>query len=149
MQFKAIAFSFFAAAAVTAQSNDTSLPDLVSQLPTCAIPCFEKGAAAANCDTTDFACLCGTGKDQFISTASTCVIGDCSGENLSDIISLATQICTSVSENPDPSEVASASNIVTSALGVASATTSPDAAFVHRPDLGVGILGAIVAMLAL
>lgn len=148
MQFKTIALSFFAAA-VTAQSNDTSLPDLVQQLPKCAIPCFEKGAEAASCQTTDFACLCGDGKDKFISSASTCVLGDCEGENLSDIVSLATQICTSVSENPDPSDVASASNIVTSALGEASATTSPDAAFVYRPDLGVGILGAIAAMLAL
>lgn len=73
----------------------------------------------------------------------------CQGDESSKAISLAGQICNEVSQNPDPSDVASASNIVTSALGAASATSTPDAA--ARPEVGYGIIGAAaaVAMFAL
>ncbi|KAI1419221.1 hypothetical protein F5Y12DRAFT_284768 [Xylaria sp. FL1777] len=106
MQFKAATLSLFAAA-VAAQNSTTSLPSLVSQLPTCAIPCFETGAQAANCSTTDFTCLCGDGKTAFITSAGTCVVSKCSGDELTNAISLANQICTDVSQNPAASDLAS------------------------------------------
>ncbi|KAI0514643.1 hypothetical protein F5B22DRAFT_647400 [Xylaria bambusicola] len=148
MQFKVAALSLFAAA-VTAQ-NSTSLPELVSNLPTCAIPCFESGASAAGCSTTDFDCLCGSGKDTFVSSAGTCVVTHCDSDELSTAIKTATQLCTEVSDNPDPSEVASASAIITSALGAAEATSSsdPDSA-AYRPEISLTFLGAIAALLAL
>ncbi|KAI1197888.1 hypothetical protein F5X97DRAFT_301183 [Nemania serpens] len=143
MQYKAIALSLFAA--VAAAQNSTSLPDLVSQLPPCAIPCFNRGAEAADCSTTDFQCLCGTGKSSFIAGAGACIATSCDSDAFNSAISLATQICTDVSNNPDPSEVASASAIVTSALGAASPTTSPDAAVAFRPDIGLGLVGVAAA----
>ncbi|KAI3318062.1 hypothetical protein HD806DRAFT_512971 [Xylariaceae sp. AK1471] len=149
MQFKALALSFFAGVVAAQDTNSTSLPDIVSNLPTCAIPCFTQGAKAAGCSTTDFQCLCGDGKSAFIGSAATCVLSDCHGDDTNTAISLAGQICTVILENPAPSDVASASNIVTSALGAASATSTPDAA--ARPELGYGIMGAAaaVAMMAL
>ncbi|KAI1274252.1 hypothetical protein F5Y07DRAFT_373744 [Xylaria sp. FL0933] len=146
MQFKIATLSLFAAA--VAAQNSTSLTDLVSQLPTCAIPCFETGAEAANCATTDFACLCGNGKTAFIGSAGTCVFSKC-GDEASKAVSLATQICTDVSESPAASDVASASAIVTSALAAASATSTPDAAAGIRPEFGLTLMGAVAAMLAL
>ncbi|TGJ78216.1 hypothetical protein E0Z10_g10543 [Xylaria hypoxylon] len=146
MQFKIAALSLFAA--VVAAQNSTSLPELVSELPTCAIPCFESGAKAAGCSTTDFACLCGSGKSSFISNAAICVSTKCQGDDFSNTISLAGQICDAVSQNPDTSAVASASAIVTSALGVASATSTPDSA-AFRPEIGLGFMGAVAAILAL
>ncbi|RYC62262.1 hypothetical protein CHU98_g3946 [Xylaria longipes] len=105
-------------------------------------------ADAAGCATTDFNCLCNEGKGKFLSSATTCVVSDCHDDDFSDTVSLAGQICNVVTnDNPDPSAVASASAIVTSALGAASATTSPDAA--ARPELGFGILGAVAAAAAL
>ncbi|KAI0864843.1 hypothetical protein F4860DRAFT_381498 [Xylaria cubensis] len=138
-----------AGAAVVAAQNSTSLPDLVSQIPTCATPCLTQGASAAGCATTDFQCICSDGKkNQFISGATNCILEDCHGDDFSKVVSLAGQICTVVTtDNPDPSAIASASAIVTSALGAASATSSPDSASV-RPELGLGILGA-AAMAAL
>ncbi|KAI0436040.1 hypothetical protein F4803DRAFT_557402 [Xylaria telfairii] len=138
-----------AGAAVAAAQNSTSLPDLVSQLPTCAIPCFEQGASAANCSTTDFQCLCNDAhKTQFVSSAGACVLTACKDQDFSNAVSLANQICTVVNtENPDPSAVASASAIVTSALGAASATSSPDSA-AFRPEVGFGLLGAAAAAAA-
>ncbi|KAI1742763.1 hypothetical protein F4680DRAFT_411692 [Xylaria scruposa] len=136
-----------AGAAAVAAQNSTSLPDLVSMLPTCATPCLTQGASAAGCATTDFQCICGK-QTQFISGATSCIIQDCHGDDFNKVISLAGQICTVVTtDNPDPSAIASASAIVTSALGAASPTSSPDSASV-RPELGLGILGA-AAMAAL
>ncbi|KAI3339497.1 hypothetical protein F4824DRAFT_498187 [Ustulina deusta] len=146
MQFQVAPLSLFAA--VVAAQNSTSLPDLVSQLPTCAIPCFETGAEAAGCSTTDFACLCGNGKSAFITSAGTCVLTKCSSDDSSSTISLATKICAAVSDDPDPSAVASASAIVTSALGAAEATSTPDSA-AFRPEIGLSFMGAVAALLAL
>ncbi|KAI1748746.1 hypothetical protein F4782DRAFT_346362 [Xylaria castorea] len=130
-----------AGAAVVAAQNSTSLPDLVSSLPPCATPCLSQGADAAGCAVTDFACFCGDNKSRFISGATSCILEDCHGDDFTKVVSLAGQICDVVTtDNPDPSAVANASAIVTSALGAASATTSPDSAV--RPELGFGILGA-------
>ncbi|KAJ3559414.1 hypothetical protein NPX13_g9535 [Xylaria arbuscula] len=149
MQFKVAALSVFAAAA--AAQNSTSLPDLVSQLPTCAIPCFESGAEAAGCSTTDFDCLCGDGKDTFISSAGTCVLSKCDSEDFSTAVKVAPEICTEVTTgDPDPSEVASASAIVTSALSAADATSTADAdSAAYRPEIGLTFMGAMAALLAL
>ncbi|KAI0391234.1 hypothetical protein F5Y17DRAFT_20863 [Xylariaceae sp. FL0594] len=142
MQFATLALSFLAAmaAAQDANNNSTSLPDLVAQLPTCAIPCFNTGAESAGCATTDFDCLCTRGKDQIIASAGPCVFKDCESDDFGKLSTLLTQICTEVSENPSPSEVASASNIVTSAL--AAATPSDPAS---RPELGYGLMGVAAA----
>ncbi|KAI0870420.1 hypothetical protein GGS24DRAFT_108070 [Hypoxylon argillaceum] len=143
MQYSTIALALFAA--VAAAQNSTSLPDLVESLPPCAIPCFQDGADAAGCSTTDFTCLCAN-QSSFITGALTCVISDCQGDELNTLTSVATQICEAVAANPNASAVASASAIVTSALGAASATTSADAdSAAFRPAMGLGFLGAAVA----
>ncbi|KAI1157992.1 hypothetical protein F5B18DRAFT_642809 [Nemania serpens] len=148
MQYKTVALSLFAA--VAAAQNSTSLPDLVSQLPPCAIPCFQRGAEDAGCSTTDFQCLCGTGKSSFITGAGLCIASSCDSDALNSAASLAGQICTDVANNPDPSEVASASAIVTSALGAASPTSSPDSA-AFRPEIsfGLGLMGLAAAVFAI
>ncbi|KAI0205890.1 hypothetical protein F4808DRAFT_184022 [Astrocystis sublimbata] len=138
------------AALVAAQdsSNSTSLPSLVNSLPRCALPCFDKGAKSAGCETTDFTCLCGN-QQKFISGATSCVLTACQGDELSKTLNTATEICDVVNnDKPPPTAVASASALVTSALGSsASATSSPDsddsAAF--RPEMSFGILGAALA----
>ncbi|KAI1822723.1 hypothetical protein F4861DRAFT_540655 [Xylaria intraflava] len=148
MQFTSAALSLFVAVAA-AQNSTASLPDLISQLPTCAIPCFQSAAKAAGCATTDVQCLCGTGKDTFISSAGGCLLGKCPESDLQSAANVATSICTDVSNNPDPSSLASASSAVSSALAAAGATSSPDSA-ATRPELGFGIMGAAAAaMLAL
>ncbi|KAI1184242.1 hypothetical protein F5B17DRAFT_412849 [Nemania serpens] len=145
MQYTTVALSLFAA--VAAAQNSTSLPDLVSQLPPCAIPCFKRGAEAADCSVTDFQCLCGTGRDSFITGAGICVTTSCDSDAFNSAVSLAGQICTDVTSNPAPSDVASASAMVTSALGAASPTASPDSA-AFRPEIGLGLMGVAAAVFA-
>ncbi|KAI1437456.1 hypothetical protein GGR50DRAFT_692239 [Xylaria sp. CBS 124048] len=149
MQFITIAVSLFAAVATAQTTNSTSLPDLISQLPTCAVPCFQDAANSANCSITDFQCLCVTGKTEFISAAGACVLTKCSGDDLSSAVSTANNICATVENNPSPAEVASASAVVTSVVGASSASATPDSAAV-RPELSFGMIGAAAAaMLAL
>ncbi|EMR64687.1 hypothetical protein MGN70_008591 [Eutypa lata] len=149
MQFTTVALSFFAALA-TAQTNSTSetLPDLVAQLPTCAMDCFDSSATSAGCTTTDFECLCTT--QSFITNIGACVLlgGTCSNDDISTATDLANKICADVKNNPNPTEVAEASGLVSSALASASPTETPDAA--ARPDIAFGMVGAgLLAALAL
>ncbi|KAI0154628.1 hypothetical protein GGR57DRAFT_107039 [Xylariaceae sp. FL1272] len=143
MQSKAVALSLFVAAAAAQNSTDSSLTDLVSQLPTCAISCFEQGASAAGCSTTDFECLCGDGKQTFISSAGVCILtSSCSSEEQANVSNLASEICQDVDAGVDDSDEAAASSIVSSALSAAAtATNTPDDAAV-RPEMGYGVFGA-------
>ncbi|KAI5863946.1 hypothetical protein GGS23DRAFT_522497 [Durotheca rogersii] len=148
MQFAALSVSLFAA--FVAAQNSTSLPGLVSQIPTCAIPCFNSATQAANCASTDFSCLCTSGRDSFTSSIGPCILlgSECTQEDISRVTQLAPEICAAVESNPDPSSVAEASNIVTSAVGAPTASSTPDAA--ARPDIAMGFVGiAAFAALAL
>ncbi|OTA55056.1 hypothetical protein K449DRAFT_400242 [Hypoxylon sp. EC38] len=148
MQFAAVSLSLFVAFA--AAQNSTSLPDLVSQLPQCASSCLASSAQTAGCSAEDFACLCGDNRESFISSITGCIglSGKCSSDDISTLSTLAPEICTAATNNPDPSAVASASNIISSAIGTATPTASPDAA--ARPEIGMGLIGAAaLAALAL
>jgi hypothetical protein len=86
MQLSYLAVPLFAAvaAAQSNSTNSTDLASLVAQLPTCALDCLESGADAANCTITDFSCICGDGKNQFIQSAGLCVVtSSCSSEEKS------------------------------------------------------------------
>ncbi|KAI0123576.1 hypothetical protein BJ170DRAFT_598792 [Xylariales sp. AK1849] len=148
MQMKVVAVSLFAAIAA-AQSN-TTLTGLVSQLPECALNCFSTAASSANCAVTDFACLCGDGKSKFISSITPCVaFGDCSSSDLSKASNLAGEICTEETSASN-SDVASASAVITSALGTAtaSATSSTGTNAAATPAIGIGMMGGAAALAA-
>ncbi|KAI1413393.1 hypothetical protein F5Y13DRAFT_161206 [Hypoxylon sp. FL1857] len=148
MQFAAVSLSLFAAFA--AAQNSTSLPDLVSQLPQCASSCLASSAQTAGCSAEDFTCLCGDNRESFISSITGCIglSGKCSSDDIGKLTTLAPEICTAATNNPDPSAVASASNIVSSAIGAATPTSSPGAA--SRSEIGMGLVGAAaLAALAL
>ncbi|KAI6086314.1 hypothetical protein F4821DRAFT_238485 [Hypoxylon rubiginosum] len=147
MRFSTISVSLFAA--VAAAQNST-LPDLVSQLPSCAAGCLSSSASDVGCATTDFTCLCGDKRQDFINSIGPCIFlqASCSSDDQTKLTTLAPEICDAATSNPDPSAVASASNIITSAIGTATPTSTPDAA--ARPEIGMGLLGAAaLAALAL
>ncbi|KAI1476063.1 hypothetical protein F4774DRAFT_262246 [Daldinia eschscholtzii] len=148
MQFSAITLSLFVAFAA---AQNSTLPDLVSQLPSCAASCLDSSSESAGCSSTDFTCLCSEDKRQsFITSISGCIgfSAKCSQDDIGKLSTLAPEICDAATSNPDPSAVASASNIVTSAIGASSPTSSPDAGV--RPEVGMGLVGvAAFAALAL
>ncbi|KAH6653242.1 hypothetical protein BKA67DRAFT_659875 [Truncatella angustata] len=147
MQFTYLAVPLFAALAAAQSSNSTSLPDLVAQLPTCALDCLESGAKSANCTVTDFTCLCGTGKQQFIQGAGVCVLtSSCTSEEKNNVSNLATEICNDVSDGASSSEIASASAVATSILASATSTTGSNAA--AATAVGYGLMGGAAALAA-
>ncbi|KAI1452173.1 hypothetical protein F4805DRAFT_45701 [Annulohypoxylon moriforme] len=144
MQFATISLSLFAAFVAAQNSTSTSLPDLVSQLPSCAAGCLSSAAKSAGCSAEDFTCLCGDKKDSFISNITGCIAlsSGCSSDDIGKLSTLAPEICTAVAANPDASAVASASNIVSSAIGTASASATSTPGAAARPEVGMGLFGA-------
>jgi len=155
MQFKLVSLALFSALAL-AQTNGTStdLATLVAQLPKCALKCFQSAATSVNCAPTSFTCLCDQSKrSAFTTSIGGCLLigtGGCSSDDTKKLTTLAGQICTEATDNPTPADIASASNIITAALGSATASTSSPGNAPARPTLGVGMMGAVaLAALAL
>lgn len=141
MQLSYLAVPLFAAvaAAQSNSTNSTDLASLVAELPTCALDCLTTGASAANCTITDFSCICGDGKDQFIQSAGFCILSSsCSSEEKSNVTSLASSICADVNDGASDSELASASAVATSILATA---TSEGLAASATQMAGMGVLG--------
>ncbi|CAJ2509133.1 Uu.00g141590.m01.CDS01 [Anthostomella pinea] len=143
MQFITVALSLFAAFAAAQNSTSTSLPNLVSELPQCALGCLNDSANSAGCAVTDFTCLCGTGKSKFINAIGTCVTlsAKCSSEDIKNATQLAPEICSAATTDPDPTAVASASNIVASAVASETASSAPGVPV--RSEVGLGLLSAV------
>ena len=148
----------------------TALPDLVRELPTCAIPCFESAARAINCAVTDFSCLCRAGNAASLSVnVGTCIGGGqllggsssndndndnndgCELEDLGELATLAGQICSAIANNPNQSQLAAATTIVSEALARASATAAATTgagrqnAAVRAERAGTGMLAVVAA----
>ncbi|KAM7184103.1 hypothetical protein V8F20_012349 [Naviculisporaceae sp. PSN 640] len=111
----------------------SGLPGLVSQLPTCALPCFESAAKTVKCTLSDFECLCQSSNlNSFALNMGTCLTGGLGADggpsaeddrcSISNLSSLATQICSRVNSAPSQDELASASAVVSEKLAAATAT---------------------------
>ncbi|KAK1753156.1 hypothetical protein QBC47DRAFT_53334 [Echria macrotheca] len=113
-------------------SDSSSLPNLISQLPPCALPCFSSASNANACAPTDLSCLCAPSKSTSLTIAiGTCLStsglsGACASDKLGGLATLAGKICDAVNGG-DASELASGSAAVSSALASASATGSGNA----------------------
>ncbi|KAK3935119.1 hypothetical protein QBC46DRAFT_398236 [Diplogelasinospora grovesii] len=106
----------------------TDLPGLVSELPSCAIPCFESSAKEIGCGVTDFSCLCRAGNAASLGLDMVgCLGGGLGGDNknncsISSLAAVAASICSAVGDNPNQSQLAAATSIVSAALASAAAT---------------------------
>lgn len=127
-------------------ATGTSVADLVSQLPQCALNCFQQAASDIGCSATDFTCLCANTQD-LVSKVGPCVLlgGSCSSDEISKATEIAPQICTAVNNNPSPGDLASASNLVTSALGTATGTPTASGNVAMRTDVAMGAMGVAAA----
>ncbi len=136
----------------TQQPTDTtSLPSLIAQLPTCALPCFASASTQIGCKgPTDFACLCNTAHATDLATNVGLCIGFGGTCDLSKVASLAGNICSAVNGNPSAADLASASAEVSAALATATASSTKSGNAGSRPT-GVAMgaaLGAAVAVAA-
>ncbi|KAL1864762.1 hypothetical protein VTK73DRAFT_5677 [Phialemonium thermophilum] len=139
-----------AAATTTAPSpsatSTASLSGLVAQLPHCALSCFSQAATDIGCQASDFNCLCSNAQG-LISKIGPCLVlgGPCGASDLNKVKSLAPEICQAVNSNPNSADVASASNLVTSAIGSGSATSTTSGNPAARTDVSLGALGVAAA----
>ncbi|KAI1778527.1 hypothetical protein F4818DRAFT_406377 [Hypoxylon cercidicola] len=150
MQFKTLAVALFATAAAA-----QSLPQLISQIPSCAKPCLDNASTAIGCSNTDANCQCSK-FDDLTKEAITCVSTSCSTDDLTKTTKLSAQICAVVAEGAAGSAassiVSSASAAVTSAVnsvlgGTATgATPTATPAAGNRAVAGLGFAAAIAAL---
>ncbi|KAH7137754.1 hypothetical protein EDB81DRAFT_800717 [Dactylonectria macrodidyma] len=154
----ALIILFFSSGLVSGQTttssstSTTSLPELVSKVPTCILGCLPKVGEEIGCSSTDFECIC-SDSSSFIAHLTPCIIrNSCGLEDTEDGSDLFDPICAAVSASPASAAVASASSIVTAAIAEASdsaataTSTSTNAAAPLAIGSG-GILAAFMAML--
>ncbi|KAM0331367.1 hypothetical protein ACHAQA_003039 [Verticillium albo-atrum] len=151
-QASATASSPASAATSSSTANSDTLPGLVDQLPRCAVSCLVSAASDIGCSSTDFQCLCSSATN-LATSIGPCVLlsSGCGTDDARRAGEIAPQICDKVNNNPDASEVASASAIVAGAAATAdgaspSATNSDDDSAAVRNGLGMGVAGAAVLM---
>ncbi|KAI1327191.1 hypothetical protein F5Y16DRAFT_199619 [Xylariaceae sp. FL0255] len=157
MQIRTALTIVFATAA-TAQS----IPQLVSQIPSCAVSCIDNAATSAGCSTTDYSCQCNK-IETITSNSLPCVQKACSSADLTKTTQLTTQICLAVAQGAASSAYSSAyTSALSSALSATSsagsvtsaaattttsnpstsATTTPSGAVGGRPTAAAAIVGA-------
>ncbi|OHE93132.1 hypothetical protein CORC01_11544 [Colletotrichum orchidophilum] len=128
-------------------SNSTSLAGLIAQLPSCAVGCLATAASDIGCAATDFTCLCAS-QDKLVSSLTPCVLtAGCSTNDIAEAAKVAPSICAEVQSNPAASDLASASKLVTGALGTATATASSSASATPTPAAAARLTNAYYGML--
>ncbi|KAH7353385.1 hypothetical protein B0T11DRAFT_300533 [Plectosphaerella cucumerina] len=149
----ALAFGMVSCQTTTSPSAAaTSLPDLVSQVPTCILGCLPKVGEEIGCSPTDFECIC-SDSGSFVAHLARCMVSNsesCGSKDAEDGTTLFDPICNAVRASPAPAAVASASSIVSAAIAEASeaaASPTPTNAAMAMSISHGGILGAIAALL--
>ncbi|KAJ4256073.1 hypothetical protein NW762_009148 [Fusarium torreyae] len=136
-----------AATTTTAYAHPTTLPGLVSEVPACAMSCFDSVASSIDCKPTDLECLCSS-LGRFVAKMTPCIaLGDCDLDQTSNATDLIRPICDKMSNYPDSPEVASASSVLAEAVASGTETAAPsetsDNAAAHK-TYGIGIVMAAV-----
>ncbi|KAH6695214.1 hypothetical protein F5X68DRAFT_272642 [Plectosphaerella plurivora] len=142
-----------AAPTASGTSDSNSLPNLVEQLPTCAVGCLNTAAAAISCAATDFACICSK-SEQLISNITPCLTDSSqSGCNLNQALEagrVAPRICERINNNPSSQEIASASSLVAGAIETGATTTggssNDDGSAASHVGVGAALLASFMAI---
>ncbi|KAF9877154.1 hypothetical protein CkaCkLH20_05420 [Colletotrichum karsti] len=144
-----LAIANAAAQTTTTSSLPTALPALVSNIPSCALSCLDEIKVAIGCNVGDLKCLCET-DGELIAKMSICnLTSECSRDQIGQTNNVLDTMCKSVRGSADTAALASASNVMTGAVGKATATASakPTATNAANP-LGQGLEMALIAAAA-
>ncbi|KAF5254105.1 hypothetical protein FANTH_987 [Fusarium anthophilum] len=139
-----------AAQAITTVSspNQTSLPALVSQVPSCVAGCLGVVYDSIGCDAGDIVCLC-IHKASLISKVGLCIVGaQCDFEDATGSTDIVRDMCKLVAEDPGTAVIASASRILdavvaSATVSAASAPTSTNAAGLVGYDIVKVVIVAV------
>ncbi|KAL0943285.1 uncharacterized protein CTRU02_201171 [Colletotrichum truncatum] len=148
----------FTAATTVSQTTATSslpttLPGLVSNVPSCALPCWNKVSTEIGCDTGNLKCLCETPGELEVKMGICILSSTCTRDQLGDTNAVIEPICDAVGKSPSSEAIASASSIITGAVGKATATassthkpTSTNAASLSGPGIGMAMAAFAAAI---
>ncbi|TLD26764.1 hypothetical protein PspLS_05130 [Pyricularia sp. CBS 133598] len=163
MQFRTLLVSFFAAVAVaqtptsgsspSASGSSGNLVSTVNDLPRCALGCLKSAAEDINCNPANFKCLC-SNTQALLRSVGPCALTTCNSGDVGKLTDAAAKVCQQINANPPPAQVASASNIVASAIatggssshGGASSSVAQGVAAPKRTDAPVyAVMGGAAA----
>ncbi|KAI2469797.1 hypothetical protein F4781DRAFT_431013 [Annulohypoxylon bovei var. microspora] len=139
MQFKFLAVSLFAAAAVA----ENNLTELVNGFPDCSLPCFAQSVNAKGCGTTDLSCICGKQVDITVKLGG-CLNKYCDSSDRKDVPDKLFDLCDRYNEKPSSTEVAAATSALASHVTAASATVTPKSG-AGSLEPGMVMAGAVAA----
>ncbi|KAI1455788.1 hypothetical protein F4805DRAFT_260120 [Annulohypoxylon moriforme] len=132
--------------AVIAIAED-SLPEIVSDFPDCALPCFSSSVSDNNCKITDFDCICGKQVDVNVRMGG-CLSDYCTNKSDLNVGGVLSDLCDRWDDHPNSTEVASATSAlashVTVAVTAASSTSAPQGA-AGNLEPGIVMVGAVAA----
>ncbi|PQE04924.1 CFEM domain-containing protein [Rutstroemia sp. NJR-2017a BBW] len=127
-------FSYAAITAVLASvAYSQSINDVVASIPSCALTCLLPAITSAGCGAADYACQCGSAKDEITKAATPCIAAACSASDTlnPEVQSATTQICTleaasgsGSSSSASASDSSSSAAPSTTAAGTTSAPSS-------------------------
>ncbi|WQF75336.1 Putative extracellular membrane protein, CFEM [Colletotrichum destructivum] len=110
-------------ATTTTSALPTALPSLVSQIPSCAVPCWNKVKTEIGCDAGNFGCLCEFDGELVVKMGICTRLSDCKDKETSDAVGIVGSVCDAYKQSSGDA-VSSASSIITAAIGKATATAS-------------------------
>ncbi|KAH8827123.1 hypothetical protein DL96DRAFT_1233624 [Flagelloscypha sp. PMI_526] len=116
----------------------------VAQLPDCATPCIT-GADLDGCQATDNACLCKSQK--FVSSTTTCIMGACKGDNLTQAISVSQELCAKVGVTLSATSTAPAASGTSTSAAASSASAKPNSASIQGFNAAAGLVALGLAAL--
>ncbi|KAH8879074.1 hypothetical protein GQ53DRAFT_834450 [Thozetella sp. PMI_491] len=137
---------------------DTDPNSIVAQVPSCAMTCLIRGAAAVGCGTVDYKCQC-THMTDLTQAVTPCLAQGCTVDEIAKTTTLSAQLCGSLGFASQSAALNSMTATMTGVTSVASATTKSNSTVTTgvvtatrnaaaKPDwMGMGALGAGAALL--
>ncbi|RSL56811.1 hypothetical protein CEP53_006676 [Fusarium sp. AF-6] len=152
MFIRIVALAVAVHATTTASApKPTTLPVLVSEVPSCVAGCLESTHEEIGCDAANIECLCSE-VASLVAKMGPCIIKHgCELDEASDGTDLIRPICDRMGDSPDDAEVVSASKIFDAAIATqatadASSTSTNAAGNVGYDMFKVLAAGAIAAL---
>ncbi|OLN86405.1 hypothetical protein CCHL11_06346 [Colletotrichum chlorophyti] len=127
-------------ASILAVAMAADVNDLVQQIPICAVNCIRDGAQSVNCDITNFACSCQNVEKLTASVVPCLGTSGCSSADQAQVIKIAGDICSQVSNEAVSGTQAAATQLT------ASPTATPGSAASRLQ--AAGWAGAVAAVAA-
>ncbi|UPK96529.1 hypothetical protein LCI18_007464 [Fusarium solani-melongenae] len=150
--FRILALAVAVCATTTATTpKPTTLPGLISEIPSCVAGCLESIHEEIGCDPANIGCLC-SDVGSLVAKMGPCIIKHgCELDEASNGTDLIRPVCDRMGDKPDDAEVVSASKVLDAAIATqatadASSTSTNAARNVGYDTIKLFAAGAVAAL---